>query len=415
MDQHRTNELLLYCLRMDSDETRTARLEELSSSDWKAIIQESARHGVTLLLYHRLKTFHPGIYIPTDVVQRLRQSYLQSASRNLRLYHELGKVLEILRHENIPVIALKGAHLAELVYGNIALRPMGDVDLLVHKDDLIRVEAALLRIGLTPLDRNRVIGKDNRHFGYVQPNRGLHVEIHWNILASMYPFNIDIDGQWERSRPVLIAGAEVSVLCPEDLLLHLCLHNSEHTFEMGIRSICDISEAICHYSEEIGWKNLLLRARQWSIEKCVYLTLKLARELLGAFVPDDLLETIKPNDFDEHFMAIAMKQIFPNGIGTSHGLPLSSNISQLWGSKRLLDKMKILFKTTFQSPEVMTLTYPPPPNSLRIYFYYPVRIIDLFKRYGPTVLRLLRHDQDILVRTSRRNEVTALKDWLMSA
>lgn len=179
--------------------------------------------------------------------------------------------------------------------------------------------------------------------------------------------NIDIDGQWERSRPVIIAGVEVSVLCPEDLLLHLCLHNSEHTFEMGIRSICDISEAICRYSEEIGWKNLLLRARQWGIEKCVYLTLKLARKLLGAFVPDDLLETIKPNDFDERFMAIAMEQIFPKEVVTGKVLLLSSNISQLWGSKRFLDKMKILFKTTFQSPEpaFRSPLVPPDPTDPR--------------------------------------------------
>jgi hypothetical protein len=38
----------------------------------------------------------------------------------MHLYHELGKVLGLLRDENIPVIVLKGVHLAELVYGNIA-------------------------------------------------------------------------------------------------------------------------------------------------------------------------------------------------------------------------------------------------------------------------------------------------------
>jgi hypothetical protein len=218
----------------------------------------------------------------------------------------------------------------------------------------------------------------------------------------MYPFNIDIDGQWERSRPGIIAGVGVSVLCPEDLLLHLCLHNSEHTFEMGIRSICDISEAICHYREEISWKNVLLRARQWGIEKC-------------ASVPDEVLETFEPNDFDERFMAIAMQQIFPNGIRTSHDLPLSSNIAQLWGKKQLRDKINILLKTTFPSPNIMARMYPVSSNSPRIYFYYSVRIVDLLQRYGQVVWRLLHRNQEILTRTRRQNEVTALKDWLMSA
>ena len=314
MDQHRTNELLLYCLRMDSDETKGARLEELSTSDWEAIIQESVRHGVTPLLYHRLRTFHRGTPILTNVVQRLRQSYLQSASRNMRLYHKLGKVLEILRHGNIPVIVLKGAHLAELVYGNIALRPMGDVDLLVHKADLLRVEATLLGINATPLDYYRLIGKDNHHFGYVLQDCGLHVEVHWNFLPSMYPFNIDIDGQWERSRPAIIAGVEVSILCPEDLVLYLCLHASNHLFEIGLKPLCDIFETIQHYGTEIDWKQVKLRCQQWGIEKCVYLTLKLARDFLGTALPDDLLKAIQPTDFDERFMTLAKEQIFPNRI-----------------------------------------------------------------------------------------------------
>jgi len=143
--------------------------------------------------------------------------------------------------------------------------------------------------------------------------------------------------------------------------------------------------------------------------------LKLARNLLGASVPDEVLETFEPNDFDERFMAIAMQQIFPNGIGTSRGLPLSSNVAQLWGNKRLRDKINILLKTTFPSPNVMARMYPPSSNSPRIYFYYCVRIADLLQRYGQVIWRLLHRNQEMLARTRRQNEITALKDWLMSA
>jgi len=415
MDQHRTNGFLLYCLRKDSDGTRGSRLKELSNSDWEPIVQESNRHGVTPLLYHRLKTLHPGTPIPNEVEQRLRRSYLESVSRNMGLYYKLGKVLEILRHENIPVIALKGAHLAGVVYASIGLRPMNDVDLLVHKDDLMRAEVALLQIDFTPLDFNRVVWKDNSHFAYRLPSREFSVEVHWNFLPSMYPFNIDIDGQWERSRPAIIAGVEVSILSPEDLLLYLCLHASKHLFEMGLKLLYDIFEAIRHYGKEIDWKQTQLRSGQWGVEKCVYLALKLARNLLGASVPDEVLETFEPNDFDERFMAIAMQQIFPNGIGTSRGLPLSSNVAQLWGNKRLRDKINILLKTTFPSPNVMARMYPPSSNSPRIYFYYCVRIADLLQRYGQVIWRLLHRNQKMLARTRRQNEITALKDWLMSA
>jgi hypothetical protein len=58
------------------------------------------------------------------------------------LYQELQTVLKTFkfRAASIAVIALKGAFLAELVYENIGLRAIGDVDLLVKKEDLEKVQ-----------------------------------------------------------------------------------------------------------------------------------------------------------------------------------------------------------------------------------------------------------------------------------
>jgi Uncharacterised nucleotidyltransferase len=415
MDRSRTDELLLYCLRVVPDEAGDARLETLSSSDWDVLTEESGRHGVAPLLYHRLRTFHSDIPIPANVMARLRHIYLQSAARSMHLYHELRKVLGLLRDANIPVIALKGAHLAELVYGNIAIRPMGDVDILVHKDDLVRVEETLLVMGYAPAEYHRQIAEDNYHFVYGLPNRELFVEVHWNILPSMYRFKIDIDGQWERSRQAIIAGVEISVLCPEDLLLHLCLHTSIiHLFGMGLRPLYDIFETIRYYGKEIDWKQVQLHSEQWGEAKCAYLTFRLARELAGASVPDDLMKAIKPSDFDERFMVLAKERIFVDGQPSSDGLSLSPDIAQLWGSKRLLDKGGLFLRKAFPSPEQMTRMYPARSDSIRIYFYYPVRIKDLLLRNGRQVWRLLRWNEGMRGLAKQRNDMTHLKDWLMS-
>ena len=415
MDRSRTDKLLLCCLRVGPDEAGDGRLETLSSSDWDVLIEESGRYGVAPLLYHRLRTFHSDIPIPANVMARLRHIYLRSAGRGVHLYHELGKVLGLLRHANIPVIVLKGVHLAELVYGNIALRPMGDVDVLVHKDDLMRVEAALLGMGYAPAECHRQIAKDNCHFVYGLPNRELFVEVHWNFLPSMYRFKIDIDGQWERSRQAIIAGVEVSVLCPEDLLLYLCLHAfTKHLFEMGLKPLYDIFETIRVYGKEIDWKQVQLRSEQWGEAKCVYLTFRLARELLGASVPDDLMKAIKPSDFDERFMVLAKERIFAYRYWNSDRLSLSPNIAQLWGSKRLLNKGTLFLRRAFPSPEEVTRMYPAPSDSIRIYFYYPVRIKDLVLRHGRQIWRLLRWNEGRRGLAKQVNDMTPLKDWLMS-
>jgi hypothetical protein len=413
MDRYRTDELLLNCLRVAPDEAGDGRLEALSSSDWDALIEESGRYGVAPLLYRRLRTTHSDTPIPANAMERLRRMYLQSAGRSVRLYHEIGKALGLLRQAHIPVIVLKGAHLAALVYGNIALRPMGDVDVLVHEDDLLRVEAALFGMGYAPAERHRRIAQDNCHFRYWSPSGELPVEVHWRLLPSMYRLKIDIDGQWQRSRPAIIADVDVSVLCPEDLLLYLCLHTSKHVFEMGLKPFYDICETVRYYGKDIDWKQVEIRSKQWGEAKCVYLTLRLARELAGVSVPDDLMKAIKPGDFDERFVLLAKERIFAYGQWSSDGLALSPKLAQLWGSKRVLSKVTLLFRRTFPSPEEMARMYPAASDSIRIYCYYPLRIKALLVRHGRQGWRLLRRNGKMRGLAEQENEMTLLKEWLM--
>ncbi len=416
MNNTQTDDLLLYCLRANSDKTGDARVGPLSEADWEEILQQSDRHKITPLFYHRLKTFHPGIPIPSSVTEKLRQAYLDNSARNLRLYDNLHKVLKILRSDSIPVIVLKGAHLAELVYDNPALRFMGDLDLLLKKDDLMRIDGLLLEMGCTPTVQNRIVGKDNNEFVYVMPKRDVSLEIHWSILSSTFPFAIDTDGQWKRSRPALIAGVDAAVLCPEDLLLHLCLHaGCTHAFEPGLKLFCDISEILQHTGKDMDWSLVQRLAREWGIEKCVYLTLKLTRELLGVSLPQGLMETLKPSDFDKRFEALARDQIFSRRLKTGQPLSMWPAVARFWGSARLRDKVILFLKGFFISREAMARLYPPPADSIRIYFYYVVRLRDLLRVYGHDVWRWLRHDKEMQAFAKEGKDLTMLKDWLVSS
>ena len=416
MDQTQIDELLLYSLRASPDKTGDGRVEPLSEADWEDLLQQSARHWITPLFYHRLRTFHPDIPIPPNVMGRLRQAYLDNSARNLILYNYLCKVLKILRRNSIPVIVLKGAHLAELVYGNRALRFVGDMDLLVKKDDVIRVDALLLEMGCTTTVHRRIVCKDNNAFAYLMPKRDVKLDIHWSILSSMFPFSIDTDGQWERSRPVLIAGVDAAVLCPEDLLLHLCLHaGCTHGFEPGLKLFCDISEILQHDGGGMDWGLVQRRTREWGIGKCVYLMLKLTREFLGVALPEGLMEALKPKDFDERFVALARDQIFSRRLRTGPPLSLWPAVASFWGSARLRDKVFLFLKGFFLPREAMARLYPPPADSIRIYFYYVVRLRDLLRVYGRDVWRWLRRDEQMQAFAKEGKDLTTLKNWLMSS
>lgn len=412
MDQAQIDELLLYCLR---EMPGTGPVGPLSEADWDEILQQSARHGVTPLFYHRLRTLHPDIPIPPAITGKLRQAHLENAARNLMLYDHLSKVLNVLRRDRIPVIVLKGAHLAELVYGHRALRLMGDLDLLLKKDALMRVDALLLVMGYTPTDHNRIVGKDNHAFVYVMPKRDVSLEIHWSILSPLPPFTKGTDGQWDRSRPAVIAGVDAAVLCPEDLLLHLCLHaGCMHGFEPGLRLFCDISKIIQHSGAGMDWELVQRLTREWGAGKCVYLTLKLTREFFGVALPEGLMEALKPDDFDERFVALARDQIFSRRPRTGPPLSMWPAVARFWGSTRLRDKV-FLFLTGFFLPrEAMARLYPAPADSIRIYLYYVVRLRDLLRVYGDDIWRWLRRDEEMRDFAKEGRDLTTLKDWLMS-
>jgi len=412
MDQE--TKVLLYCLSLNTNGINAAGLEQFSPFDWDSVIQKSLRHRVAPLLYQRLKTLNSGLNVPANIIHRLQKIYLNNAVRNLRLYHELGHVLGTLRDANIPVIVLKGAHLAEVVYGDIALRPMVDVDLMARKDDLDRVNKILLGMNYRPLNNFTVedVCKMHKHLPrFIKPD-SLSIEVHWTISNPSYPFKVDITGLWKRAQPAAISGVNVMVLSPEDLFLHLCLHASfQHMFSR-LRHLFDICKTIQYFRNEIDWEQIQHRARQWGLDKCVHVTLFLAKDLLDANIPNGLFSTLKPVDFDLHLATEFRERIFE----AESSLPsIPAYLSLLYSPKQLLDKLGLLLKRIFRSTEEMARIYPVSQHSLLTYLFYPVRIFQLSFKHSRIAWRLLGRYEEMVTSAEQENKKIALREWLASS
>jgi hypothetical protein len=407
-------QLLLSCLGVEDDDASSELLKQLSDCEWERVVQQAITHGVAPLLYRRLETLSVKTVIPTLITQRLRDAALQYAVKNLQLYRELSQVLQVLQRECIPVVVLKGAHLAEIVYGNKALRPMEDLDLLVKKTDLLKAEKALLRLGyiysIRPhLEIDYAI---HHHLCPLINSDASKVELHWSIERPTAPFNIDVDGLWERAQPLIVAGVETLALSPEDLLLHLCLHASfDHHFSFGLRAIYDIERTIEHYRNEIDWLQVRNRALQWGIEKYVYLTFQLVKEFLATAIPETVLTPLQPKDFNPQLIAWARTLLFAE---ESASPSLSANLAQMASPHRFQGKTAVFLNSVFPSPKVMARMYPVPRDSKRIYLYYPLRWRDLILHYGYSAWRLLIQSEDMKTLADRENQKTALRNWLAS-
>jgi len=388
MDIDAPGRLLLKCLARRPDEDPAALLDRLTPAAWQALVRHAVQHDVAPLLHHRLVASAPRAPVPPPVARALREAYLRTAARNMLLRQALSRVLAALRRDAIPVIVLKGAHLMEVVYDTIALRPMSDIDVLVRRSDVRRAEADLAALGYalaapSPA-RRRHYEESHFHLPFRGP-RGVVVEVHWDLAEPADPVRMDLDGLWERARPVTLAGVDALALSPEDLILHLCFHAAyQHRFEMGLRPLYDIAETIRRFEDDLDWRRLERTAAAWGVARWAYCGLHLAGGMLGARIPESTLDRLKPDDLGPRRVAVIRDYIL--GPAPAVHVPVALQ----WAMRRegFRSRAAALLRGVLPTPEELRRIYDLPPGSPRAYPYYLLRPFDLVRRAGADVLRL---------------------------
>ena len=172
--------------------------------DWPEFARLAAWHSLAGVVYQRLREFVKQGLISKSALDELRPIYLAQVSASMLRTYWLGQILRELHARDIPVIVLKGAYLADVVYADSALRPMGDIDLLVRQEDLQAVAQTLTDLGYQAskefwLDFELQVGK---HLPPFVKTGAPPIELHWRLLDPDIPFEIDQAGLWQRACPV---------------------------------------------------------------------------------------------------------------------------------------------------------------------------------------------------------------------
>ncbi|HHX09405.1 MAG TPA: nucleotidyltransferase family protein, partial [Chloroflexi bacterium] len=95
---------------------------QLNPEQWQALIAEAELQGVMPYLYTLLLDLNNshGFQIPQK--ERLHQSYLATAARNMLALHDAEIILNTLQEAGISAAGLKGVYLLEQVYPSIGAR-----------------------------------------------------------------------------------------------------------------------------------------------------------------------------------------------------------------------------------------------------------------------------------------------------
>lgn len=382
--------LLFDCLCAREDDAATLeRLETLSDQEWTSLIDMADEQMVGPMLWHRLLSPSLKRALPDQVRQTLTSEQRRAATANMCIHRDFRKVALALHEHCIPVIVLKGLHLASLVYGDLAIRTMGDIDLLVPVKDLARAGTVTESLGYEPA-YPYLVSPDPVPYSWHQLPRliksgATDVEIHWHIISAEATPTVNIDELWERAVPARLAGVDVQVLSPEDVLLHLCVHATcLHFCEFSARPWCDIAETIRHYGQGLSWDTVIERAGRWRGRRGTYLALRLAKDLLAAGVPNEVLLALKPADLEERIVGIAMRQ--------RHRVRMPTAVAQVMSQHGGLERLRTIWRRVFLPKNMLADAYNIRRSDRLPYAIYATRLRDMVKRHWRTAIRVYRGD-----------------------
>ncbi|MFZ0292267.1 MAG: nucleotidyltransferase family protein [Candidatus Sulfotelmatobacter sp.] len=270
-----------------SPDSRSDQLELLLKSPirWDLLLRLADQHGVASLLHQRLEPLTD--LVPPAILASLRKAYERNIHKSLFLARELIRILDCLGELGIEVIPYKGVVLAELYYGDIALRQSGDMDLFVRRQDVAPIKRAVRDLGYTPrllipADAEQDYIASGYEYTFDSSAGKNLLELQWALQPHFYAVDFDMQGLFERSRNVTVAGRVMKTPSPEDLLLILSVHAAKHVWGrlIWLRDIAQILK-----QEELNWNWIQSQSRKLGIAQIVHITLVLADRLLGTSIP----------------------------------------------------------------------------------------------------------------------------------
>ncbi|MDP1573714.1 MAG: nucleotidyltransferase family protein [Coxiellaceae bacterium] len=183
------------------------------------------------------------------------------AANHLRL-NKIFKVIQLLQEAGFSICLLKGAAMITAYYKNPGLRIIGDVDILIPRDQIKEAVALLLKLGWSLISNKKTLDVllNMIHAVTLTNAAGDQIDLHWTIFSESI-FD-------EKLRHLIVSSEEIKssgmpctvfVLSPEDHLIHTLYHGLKYSEVPLIRWIAD-AVTIIKNTPYFNWVYFLAQA-----------------------------------------------------------------------------------------------------------------------------------------------------------
>jgi hypothetical protein len=299
-----------------------------------------------------------------------------ATKRALVFTAELIHVLDVLSQAGIPVVPLRGPVIGHLLYGDAAAREFSDLDILVRKQDFARVVQALQS---PKPPRQECSLRWGTEISLQRTPHAPSVDVHWELGPGYYPFALPPDRIWSDLRTVSFERRPTPFPSPECLLIALCIHGAKHHWER-LMWLCDVARLVSKPGLE--WDAAASIAAASRCRRPLILGLYLAHELLGAEVPDAMLEQARRSTSMQALARQVRERMFADDSRPYTALESCSFHFRLAGFRGgLRYAMGVLLVPTDADWNWVVL-----PRELG-WLYYPLRLIRFAWKYASAPLK----------------------------
>jgi hypothetical protein len=193
----------------------------------------------------------------------------------------LEEVLTALDAAGLSALLLKGGALSATVYPQPSTRHNHAIDLLVDAEQMAAASVVLSRVGFSPglSECGAAFHRNFRH------STGLALGLHSQLLFLPH-FEMPLEEVRARTRAIRIGNRTVSVMSPEDNLVHICGHATYSRSRANLRWACDVYFLLRRH---IDFDVALDTAARSRLTLPLLVLLRWANEALAAPVPAERL------------------------------------------------------------------------------------------------------------------------------
>jgi hypothetical protein len=285
-------ELVLFSARAKSAENQE-RIRDLLGEgvNWDEVLACAIQHKLLPVLCERLHTPDTG-RLAQDQREVWPELARSQGKNSLVLLGEMLRLHGLFEAGKIPAIPYKGPVLAWLAYHDFALRSFTDLDFVVPQRHIPVAVKMLQAAGYNSRfdpGETKASGREPSagEYAFVWEPHFLRVELHTERTLRYFPRPLNLDEMNARLIPVEIAGRTVRTFSVEDTLVMLCVHGAKHFWER-LAWIVDVARLA--KAQTVDWPLAMRIAEEMKCVRLLLLGLYLAHDLVGASLPEDILE-----------------------------------------------------------------------------------------------------------------------------